>query len=158
VQQKCADLFLVTQPVENLAPLECVDDAEAAYSNAALASQSIRVSLYLVLGRDQDQITFLGISGNQSLESATEVFDGGSGLTKDRAQRPAGELVMERDDRSPSSLIAKLHVTAALADLLEAQPLKCSDRLAAGDDRQPVCHALRSSVAMIGGSISVGSG
>jgi hypothetical protein len=28
--------------------------------------------------------------------------------------------------------------------------------LAAGNDRQPLCHALSSSVAMIGGSISVG--
>jgi hypothetical protein len=28
--------------------------------------------------------------------------------------------------------------------------------LAAGNDRQPLCHALSSRVAMIGGSISVG--
>jgi hypothetical protein len=94
----------------------------------------------------------------RSSKRTTEVFDGDSGLTKDRSKCPAGELVMKRDNRSPSCLVAKLHVTAALADLLEAQPLKCPDRLAAGYDRQPVCHALRSSVAMIGGSISVGSG
>lgn len=57
------------------------------------------------------------------LESSAEVFDDDSRLPNDRSQRPAGELVVKRDDCCPASCVAKLHVTAALTDLLEAQPL-----------------------------------
>ena len=52
----------------------------------------------------------------------------------------------------------KLYVAAALADSLEAESGKSLDRLLARYDRQALVQALSSRVAMIGDSISVGSG
>ena len=65
---------------------------------------------------------------------------------------------MERDDGGAPFLVPKLYVAAALADFGEAELLEGGDCLATGYDRQPWIQALSSRVAMIGGSISVGSG
>ncbi len=60
---------------------------------------------------------------DQASESTTELLDGEAGLAKNRSQCAAGQLIVQRDDCRPSALASELHVTAALADVLEAQPL-----------------------------------
>jgi hypothetical protein len=53
-------------------------------------------------------------------EKRYEVLDAHRGLPEHRAERPRSELSVKRDDRSPASGVAELHMTAALADLHEA--------------------------------------
>lgn len=62
------------------------------------------------------------------------------------------------NDRRTPFFITKLDVASALTDSSKAELAERSDRLLPREDRQPVAHALSSSVAMIGGSISVGRG
>ena len=92
------------------------------------------------------------------LESRDEVIDGDVRLAKDGPQGSSCELVVDRDDGCSSLIVAELHMAAALTHLDEAEFLESSDRLAAGDHRQPGTQALSSSVTTMGGSTSVGRG
>lgn len=78
-------------------------------------------------------------------------------LSEDRAKGASGELVMEGDDHGSAGR-TQFHVATALADLIEAELGERLDGLPARNDRQGLAQALSSRVAMMGGSISVGSG
>ena len=91
------------------------------------------------------------------LEDGDEFFVRQVCLPEDRAEGSSSKLLVKWDDGSPVPT-TKLYVAATLTDLFETEATECLDGLLARYDRQALAQALSSRVAMIGGSISVGSG
>lgn len=91
-----------------------------------------------------------------ALDELDELLGRHLSLAKDGAERPLGQLAMERHDHG-QAVSPKLHVTASLADLGESDTDQGADNARAAEDRKRWTHPESWKVVTTGLSNETGS-